>query len=145
MSTYTDQDLAVTFDGDLILDGRGDLKLANSLESYKAASNFVLRTDYGDYAPDQNVGCNLGSYIGQLNTPKVHSSMEYSISKVLENEIFASSDVDITVVPFDVDEALAVINLAGYFLIDNEITYVQDERMAYSFPFIDATPTPLVI
>jgi len=145
MTSYTEQDIALTFDGDIILESNGDIKVANSLDTYKSAANFVLRTDYGDYAADNNVGCNLGSFIGATNTPDVHAEMEYNITSTLQNEIFGQGSVVATVVPFDIDEALAIIEIAGIFLIDGEYTYVQGDRMNYAFPYIDGNPTPLVV
>jgi len=145
MTTYIERDIAATFNGDLELDPRGDLKLANSLETYKSAANMVLRTDYGDYAANSSVGSDLGSFIGDLNVPETHREMEISASRSLTTDLFTPADVDVTVVPFDIEEALVVVNLAGYFLIDDEITYVEEDRIAYSFPFIDANPSPLVV
>lgn len=145
MPTYIDRDIGLTFDGDIELSDGGDLKLANALETHKSAANFVLRTDYGDYQPDIDVGCNLGSYIGDLNTTNTHASMEASVSRAIKNEIFSPADVQVNVVPFDIEEALVIVNLAGFFLIDGEEVYVEQDRISYSFPFIDANPTPLVI
>lgn len=145
MATYYDQDIATTFNGDLVLDGRGDLKIADTLETYKGAANFVLRTDYGDYAADNNVGCNLGTFIGEPNTPESHAKMENAINRTLQNQIFSNNDAVATVVPFDMEEALCIIQLAGTFLISGEFVQVHDQKIAYTFPYIDGEPTPLVI
>lgn len=145
MATYYDQDIAATFNGDIILDGRGDIKIADTLETYKGAANFVLRTDYGDYAADKNVGCNLGAFIGEPNTPSSHAKMENSINRTLQNQIFSRNDAVATVVPFDTEEALCIVELAGTFLISGEFVEVVDQKIAYSFPYIDGEPTPLVI
>lgn len=145
MTTYSARDIASTFEGDILLNSNGDLALANSLNTHKSAANYVLRTDHGDYQADVDVGCNLGSYVGELNIPRVHTSMEHNISKVLQNEIFSPTDVQVSVVPFDTEEALAVVTIAGYYLIDNEIVYVDNDIISYSFPFLGGTPSPLTI
>src|SRR5688500_2978996 len=111
MAIYSDRDLESSFQGDLEIDTKGDLKLANALDTHKAAANFVLRTDFGQYAPDRSVGCNLGSFIGKNNTPDNHRFMEYNIVKVLAERIYSPTDVVVTVVPFDVNEALCLIDI----------------------------------
>lgn len=145
MSIYVDRDIQVNFSGDLVIDQKGDLKLANSLDTYKGVANFILRTDYGDYAPDTSIGSNLGNFVGQKNTKETHSHMEYTISRALAGPVFVDTDVRVKVLPLDVDEAVCFVFLAGTFLIDGELTYVQQDRLTYSFPYIEGTPTPLTI
>ena len=145
MATYIDQDIASTFEGDIVLSPIGDLKIADSLETHKAAANFLLRTDYGDYAADRTVGCNLGSFIGELNTSANHDKMELLINRGLQSQIFSAEDVSATVVPFDIEEALCVVQIAGNYLVSGEIVYAIDQKISYLFPYIEGEPTPLVI
>ena len=145
MAIYVDRDVYTTFEGDLELDQKGDLKLADSLETYKSVANFILRSDFGSYSPAPNVGSNLGSYIGQTNTRDVHENMETSITNSLAGKIFALTDVGADVVPMDINEALCFVNLAGTFLVSGELITVEQDRLTYSFPYIDGEPTPLVI
>ncbi len=145
MATYIDRDLGITFNGDLILDGRGDIKLHDALETHKSAANFVLRTDYGDYAPDVNVGCNLGSFIGETNSERVHAEMENLINRAIRNQIFNRSDAVATVVPFDHEEALCIVEIEGTFLVSGELIQVENQKIAYTFPYIAGEPTPLTI
>lgn len=145
MGTYIDQDIASTIGGDIIIGTDGDLKLFDSLETHKAAANFLLRTDYGDYTPDRKVGCNLGVFIGELNTEENHIKMEFNINRSLQSQIFSTEDVVATVVPFDIEEALCVIQIAGNYLVSGEIKTVLDQKIVYTFPYIEGEPTPLTI
>lgn len=145
MAIYSLVDLASNFSGDICIADNGDLEIANALDTTKAAANFILRTDYGDYSPNQNVGSNLGDYIGEPNTSQAHTKMELSVRESLVTELFDKSDVTVDVVPFDLNEALVMVNLAGYYLIDNEITYVEEDRLAFTFPYIEGSITPLTI
>jgi hypothetical protein len=145
MATYVDQDIASTFGGDIILSSKGDLKIADSLETHKAAANFLLRTDYGDYAADKTVGCILGSFIGELNPQANHDKMELLINRGLQSQIFSTEDVLATVVPFDINEALCVVQIVGNYLVSGEIVYAIDQKISYLFPYIEGEPTPLVI
>jgi hypothetical protein len=143
MAMYVDRDIESNFSGDLGLDTKGDLGLADSLETHKAAANFVLRTDFGEYQPDGSVGANLGSFIGLRNVQETHELMEYNVNKALKEEIFSETDVLSQVVPFDIHEALCVVSLAGLFFIDGEFTSVEDDRIAYTFPYIEGSPSPI--
>ena len=145
MSIYVDRDIQSSFNGDLVVDQKGDLKLANALDTYKSIANFILRTDNGDYSPDPSVGSNLGSFVGEKNTRDTHSHMEFSITKSIAGIVFSVADINVKVLPLDIDEAVCLVFLAGTFLIDGELTYVQEDRLAYSFPYIDADITPLTI
>mgnify|MGYP001157458806 CR=1 FL=1 len=148
MATYIHRDISSTFSGDIELDTKGDLKLADALETYKAAANFLLRTDYGDYSPNKSVGCNLGSFIGKLNTPETHDRMRDSIQRGLVQTLFNSTDIDTTVVFFDINEVLCVINIGGSYLIDGVIQTVNNQNIAYTFPCIGSDGqylTPITI
>ena len=136
MATYTSRDIQSTFEGDLVLDSNGDLKLANPLDTYKSAANFLLRTDFGAYAPDKSVGCNLGSFVGKLNTQENQEFMAYNINRVLQNQIFNVNDIEATVVPFDLEEVLCVVKIGGFYLIDGIIQPVNGEVLTYTFPYI---------
>jgi hypothetical protein len=146
VSVYTSQDIQVDIDGDIELSTRGDLELASSLDTYKNAANFLLRTDFGDYAPNKSVGSNLGTFIGKRNTSENHEYMEQNIKRCLTTRLFSASDVDVTVVPFDINEALGVINIGGSYLIDGILQTVNGETITYSFPFIEGSfITPLTV
>lgn len=139
MAIYTEEDIETTLEGDLSLSTNGDLKLADPLNTYKSIANFLLRTDFGDYAPNESIGCNLGSFIGGLNTTENRDYMQYNIDKVLQGTIFNPADVESTVVPFDINEVLCVVNIGGSYLLSGVIQRVHGETLTYTFPYIDGT------
>lgn len=146
MTVYSARDIETDLNGDILLSKVGDVNLADSLVTYKSAANFILRTDYGDYAPDSSVGANLGSFVGEKNTRRTAELMERNIITALRTRIFSAPDIDATVVPFDIEEVLCVVTIAGLFLIDGVLKSVDEERIAYSFPYIEGSfITPITI
>jgi len=146
MAIYTERDIETNLEGDITLSSQGDIKLANALDTYKAIANFSLRTDFGDYAPDESIGCNLGTFIGKLNTTENRDYMGHNINQVLQDTIFNLTDVSATVVPFDLNEVLCVVSIGGSYLIDGTIQTVHGETLTYTFPYIDGEHiTPITI
>tara|TARA_R110002074_G_scaffold402324_1_gene607044 strand:+ start:94794 stop:95237 length:444 start_codon:yes stop_codon:yes gene_type:complete len=146
MGIYTEQDVGTNLEGDITLSTKGDLELADPLNTYKSVANFLLRTDFGDYAPNESIGCNLGIFIGDLNTPENREHMQYNIDRVLQERIFSMADVESTVVPFDLNEVLCVTNIGGSYLLDGTIQTIKGETLTYTFPYIDGTHiTPITI
>jgi hypothetical protein len=137
MSLYSATDIETDFDGDLVLSPVGDVSLANPLVTHKAAANFLLRTNYREYAPDESVGCNLGSFMGKMNTRENAEYMESTINTVLKTRVFNLVDVNAKVVPFDIDEVLCVITIAGLYLINDALVSVEGETIAYAFPYLE--------
>jgi hypothetical protein len=146
MTIYSARDIETNFDGDLVLSPGGDLNLADSLTTYKSATNFLLRTDYGDYAPNSSIGANIGSFVGKRNTRENADYMEETVRSTLVSRIFTIADVRVDVVPFDIEEVLCVVHLAGLYEIDGQLKSVDGERIVYSFPYIEGKfVTPITI
>lgn len=145
MTLYVESDIRCNFSGDLVLDQKGDLSLANPLDTYKSVANFILRTDFGEYAPNPVIGSNLGSYIGASNTRETHEHMENSITRSLVDNVFGNTDVSVDVVPIDINDAVCFVHLAGSFLISGAIVTVNQDTMSYMFPYIDGNPSPLTV
>lgn len=143
MALYLLQDIKTNFEGDVEIDSKGDLKLANALETTRAAVNFSLRTDLGEYQPNPRIGCNLGSYIGDINSRETHQDMESSINLGLKRRVVEPQDVEVDVVPFSLTEALCSIKIKGNYLISGEVTEVMESRQSYTFPFIAGQIDPL--
>lgn len=146
MAYYFEEDISTNFQGDLNLTANGDLKLANPVETRSAVANFLLRTDNGDYAPDPLLGCNLGSFVGRLSNAESLEEMESSILRSLTEKVYSLHDIDAVVVPFDINEVLCIVTVAGTYELSGEPQTINAKPMTYTFPYIDGTHiTPIVI
>ena len=141
MSVYTARDIAVSFEGDIQLDPNGDIKLANSYESHKAAVNYLLRTDKGDFKPDKRVGCDLGSFIGENNLDETYLAMEDSSIENISKFVLDRTDFSVHVVPIAINEAGVYIVVGGSYMGDDgALLDTEPEILTYIFPFLDGSP-----
>lgn len=146
MAYYFEEDIGTSFEGDIEITPNGDIKLANPVETRSAVANFLLRTDNGGYAPDLLLGCNLGSFVGRLSNSENLQEMESNILRSLAEKVYSLADIDAVVVPFDINEVLCVVTLAGTYELSGAPQTINGERLAYTFPYIDGTHiTPIVI
>ncbi len=145
MGDYFLSDIGTTFSGDLCIDSKGDLLLADSYNTQKNLTNFWLRTDQGEYVPNPSIGCNLGSFIGAQNSPKTISLIESQIFDVLTRNLWYTEDLKLRVVPLDREELMIALQLKGEFAnLSGEFKPIIPEVIAYSFPYIDASPSPII-
>ena len=143
MGIYSSQDIALTLSGDLQTSRQGDLDLNNSLDTHKSAAIFLLRTDFGDYAPNNLIGCNLGAFIGEINKESTHSKMNDHIQVSLSH-IFYREDYKSRVVPFDINEAVGYVFLAGTYYVDGEYKNFNKERITFFFPYVEGSKIQVV-
>ncbi len=145
MGSYFLSDISTSFSGDIQLDSKGDIGLANSVDTQKALTNFWLRTDHGEYVANPAIGCNLGSFIGSTNTRSTLGAIENQTYNTLVRNLWFPEDIQLKVVPMDTHEVMIAIQLKGEFFDEqgnpNIITPVV---IAYSFPYIEGTVSPLI-
>ena len=145
MATYVDRDLSASLSGDLILSANGDLQLADTYESQKAAINFIVRTDRGEYRPDNRVGADIGSFIGEKHTREAAEAIENSVRQNITQFVMAREDVAVHVIPIAYDEAGIFIAIGGQYIdSDGNLLDVEPEMLTYRFPYSEPDPTPLV-
>ena len=141
MAIYADRDIKVSLSGDLEIDTKGDLALNESPESHVAAAHFLLKTDNGDYAPNPSLGANLGSIIGE---PMLEENLDYAEGlalRVLQENVYSSEDIAVTVIPLDQHSAGCIVEAQGTYLISGQFKEVEPQVFIYDFPFIEGSPT----
>lgn len=131
--------------GDLEVDAKGDIKLADSYESKKSAINWFLRTDKGEFFPDKRLGCNVGTFIGKKMSNANLNQLELSINRNLTKFAIAPTDVRVDVVPISHEEAAIFVSVKGKYLDDDGNVLDSDtEVIKYIFPYLEGEPTPIL-
>jgi len=144
MGVHILRDVSSSFSGDLSLDNRGDLDLASSADTHKGLVNFWLRTDQGDYIANDSVGADLGTFVGATMSSRLLDDVKDKVFSTLIRNVTYEDELQLEVVPFDSDELLIVLKVNGTYLDDDGNVQVNTSApQSYTFPFIDASPTPI--
>ncbi len=145
MAIYFGQDLKSDFSGDLTVSSKGDLELASATRTYIDQIAFVLRTISRDFAAsDYTVGANLHHFIGKLVTNALFQDVENRVISMISKTLIKRNDLNVTVVPIDVDEFLIYINVTGLF-VDNAGKYETETLdIIFSFPIYEGDGIRLI-
>lgn len=144
MAIYSSRDISLNLSGDIDIGSNGDIKLADSYESVKSQINWFLRTDYGDYQPDDRLGCNAGYYIGKEMSRDNLVSIEDTVRAALVKYVVVSQDINVDAVPLSQEEIGIFVTLRGDYLgEDGNLLVTTPEVLTYTFPYLEGSPTPL--
>ena len=100
MIFYSDIDIKVSPSGDLTINSRGDLDLADPSGVLKQDIAFRLMTEYNDFTPHPDIGANLNELVGEPNTRENARIGEQKIIQSLTQDgRIATSDLTVTGVP----------------------------------------------
>lgn len=119
-------DIAMSLDGDLMLDDRGDLALVDGFEWLTREVNKRIRTNNPDWRYHSDVGASLEFFIGLLNTEatsrRIRSAIDRSLA--IDNIGFPGS-WDIQIFPIGADTLSIIINLslAGVPIMISRLIY----------------------
>ena len=143
MGTYTARDIYSNISGDIEVGANGDLKIASSLESVNSAINFILRTDKGGYTPDNRIGADLGTFVGDQLTSSMIYDMQNSAIANLTEFVIDRPDIEIRAVPLSNEEAGIIVVFAGTYIDqDGNVLDVSPQTINYLYPYIDGEPRP---
>lgn len=143
MGVYSARDIYSTTNGDLEVGSNGDLKIATSVESISGAINFVLRTDKGGYVPDNRIGADLGTFVGQTMSSSLVYDMQNSALANLTEFVIDLTDIELRVFPLSNDEAGVVVAYAGTYIDqDGNVIDVDPQTINYLYPYIEGEPQP---
>lgn len=150
MAVYSLIDLETTDDGDLAIDNIGDLKIASPFRTVVQAINNIILTNRGELLTDPSFGANLQAYYGEKNDAYSHQMIEREIIEEIRKQGYIDlADIDVDVVPVDINEAALLVSMKGQF-IDTETTGAfgtftppyDGITMGYIYPFTSGRIVP---
>ena len=141
MTVYVGQDIEATTEGDLQVDGNGDLKLATYVNTVANTINFLLKTDKGDYRPDIEVGCNLGSLIGNSDVNETEILAKSFIREQFDKGYIDVGDYEIETLRVG-PENLIILVSANITTFDENLELVESSvNLAFNFPYLEGALT----
>lgn len=149
---YVLQDLETTDDGDFVIADHGDLKVADPLRTVAQAIDWVILTNKGELLAEPDFGANIQAFYGDQNTEATHRMMETNIVEQLRVQgLVDIADLDVDVVPIEIDEAAIILELKGNFLDTTSATGAYEQFIdnfdgltrGYVYPFTSGVITPL--
>lgn len=145
MGIYELRDIGSDIGGDIELNSQGDLKLATSYDTMFNILNFWIRTDYGDYAANYSIGCNIGSFVGEKNSEEVLEDMESQTLDSLVRNVIYPEDLQVKVVPLNNEEVLVATQMRGSYIDpDGNLYTAPGKVLTYTFPYIKGIIDPIV-
>lgn len=109
---YTNQDIQITDDGDLVLAANGDFQVASIDQTSRQDAVINLYTIYGDFAAFPSLGSRVIDFIGEPNTRQNAGLLQSEMLRALTNNgRWASSDVAVRIVPVDIDSVISYITI----------------------------------
>jgi hypothetical protein len=108
----TQQDIQITDDGDLLVDGTGDLALSSIDQTTRQDAIFYLYTEFGDFTGNPDIGSRVVDFQGEPNTRTNAQLLRGEMLRALTSAgRFFASDIQLNIIPFDIDTILAYITI----------------------------------
>lgn len=127
--------------GDLPIADNGDIDMAGYSDSLLNAINFLLKTNKGEYKPDPDVGCDLGTLYGE---PVDETSLDL-IKEFIESEITKAhlypDEFELEVLDLENNSVAILLAITATFLADDFEMSEENIQVAYDFPYFSGHPT----
>ena len=132
-------DIAMSLDGDLLVDQTGDLRIINGEEWFKREINKIVKTDNPEWETHPNIGASLSKFIGKINSRSTAKDIEHSIRTGV-GEQFPEWALDVRVVPTSKDSVRVFIS----FLMQGGTSNILELSFDFSTGALTAGSDPLV-
>jgi len=111
-NAYTQQDIQITDDGDLVLSSNGDLKVATIDQTSKQDVILNLYTILGDMGALPFIGSRVIDFIGEPNSRQNAQLLQSEMLRALTaNQRFFANDISIRIVPVNIDSIVSYITI----------------------------------
>jgi hypothetical protein len=120
MAIYIGKDLNVQNNGDIVVNSRGDLEIAEAKDSHCHVLKFMMSTDLDEMRLDPFFGANLGALHGELDPAVVAARIPEMVREALTQQgLFAREDIKIRAFQIDTDNIVVFADVNGTFIKDD--------------------------
>ena len=145
MALYFGADVRTGPDGDLSVNNRGDLEIADSPTSLKQALKFLVATDFNEMDVIPSFGANLGTLVGSEDQDQVLEAIPVLIRDALSRHgVAENADVRVHAFPITEDQIYLRVETTGtFFDSEGEIMDTTEVTLKFLFPYKTARITAL--
>lgn len=98
-------DIALTYDGDIVIDEDNDISLINGIEWFKREVNKIIRTNLREWRSEPDIGANLNDFTGNNNTRNTAAEIRKKILEAITIDNFQfPGEFDVRVLPTSNDK-----------------------------------------
>lgn len=126
-------DIALSYDGDLLISENNDLKIVSSIDWFKREVNKIVRTNLRDWKSEPDIGVDLDEFIGKLNNKETASEIKNKLLEALHIDNFQfPGEFDIKVIPTSTFELSIYIsyNVVGEHYSIGKLIYNLDKGIS---------------
>jgi len=136
MSIYYGRDIETSVDGDLVVNERGDIELAESYEASEQLLKTIIATDIGEFSSIPSFGANIGSLIGTDAATAIERVPILIREGIRRSDYIDGGDIFIDVYPIDIDKIIIFIEMGGTFIDSGGQEVVSPTgTLKFYFPF----------
>lgn len=135
MAIYFGRDIETTVDGDLVINDRGDIQIADSYESAVQLLKNVMATDVGELRATPYFGANLGTLIGEDTEPILERIPLLVREGLRRTEFLDPGDVRVDAYPIDIDKIVVFVDLLGVYVNEDGEESVPATTLKFYFPY----------
>lgn len=126
-------DIALSYDGDLIIDESQDLLLISGIEWFKREVNKIIRTNLREWRSEPDIGANLEEFIGSVNSKETAESIKLKLLEAITIDNFQfPGQFEVKIIPVSTDKLTIYItyNIIGENYAISKLIYSLDSGVS---------------
>ena len=136
MGIYFARDIETSVDGDLSVNERGDIELAESYDASKQLLKTIVATDIGEFSNIPSFGADLGTLIGTDGATAIERVPILIREAIRKSGYIDGGDVSVDAYPIDINKMIIFIEMGGTFIDSNGEEVVSPTgTLKFYFPY----------
>jgi hypothetical protein len=126
-------DIALSYDGDLMFDDTQDLKLISGIDWFKREVNKIIRTKLREWRSEPGIGLNLDEFTGRQNTKQTANELQSKLLDALTLDNFQfPGQFDVKIIPVSNSDITIYItyNIIGQVYQISKLIYSLDRGIS---------------
>lgn len=130
-------DIALSYDGDIIVDENNDTRIINGIDWFKREVNKLVRTNLRDWRAEPDIGLDLEDHIGKINNRENAEELREKVLEAITVDSFQfPGEFEVRVVPTSVDSLTIYItyNIIGERINISKLIFNLNKGLSVAIP-----------